>query len=251
VARENGSVIAHVPASGHVVLPAADVFTPLWRSMAEGRVISTFGFEATADVAGNAAWMAGAGAWHLELRTPQGSVATTLHQPGRHNVQNALAATACALAAHVSLGAVAQGLAAFEPVAGRTRVAMLRRDGAAVTLVDDSYNANPDSVRAAIDVLAELPGPRWLVLGDMAEVGEQGPAFHAEVGDYARARRIEQCWSAGPSSAGLGWGRHFGDTASLIAALRDAPAAASVLVKGSRSMKMEEVVRALRATWGG
>ncbi len=250
VARENGSVIAHVAAAGNVVLPQADVYTPLWRRMAGARGVSTFGIEAGADVTGQAAWMFAQGEWHLALRTAQGSVTTTLRQPGRHNVLNALAATACALAAGLPLAAAAHGLAAFEPVAGRTRVATFKRDAATVTLIDDSYNANPDSVRAAIDVLADLPGPRWLVLGDMAEVGGEGPAFHAEVGDYARSRGIEQCWSVGPLCVGLGMGRHFADTTALIAALRDAPAAASVLVKGSRSMKMEVVVRAMRAAWG-
>jgi UDP-N-acetylmuramoyl-tripeptide--D-alanyl-D-alanine ligase len=125
----------------------------------------------------------------------------------------------------------------------------LQRDGRALTLIDDSYNANPDSVRAAIDLLAELPGPHWLVLADMAEVGADGPAFHAEVGGYARMKQIEHCWSAGPLCSGLGLGRHFVDVPALIAALRDAPAAASVLVKGSRSMKTERVVRALQEAW--
>jgi UDP-N-acetylmuramoyl-tripeptide--D-alanyl-D-alanine ligase len=248
-ARENGSVIAQVPAAGTVVLPAADVYTPLWRRLAEGRRVVTFGLEGAADVRGAATWSPSLAAWQLRLHTPAGAVRTTLHQPGRHNALNALAAAACALVAAVPLEAIAAGLARFEAVSGRTRVLALQRDGAPLTLVDDSYNANPDSVRAAIDVLADLPGPRWLVLGDMAEVGDDGPAFHAEVGDYARARGIEQCWSAGPLSAGLGIGRHFADAAALAAALGEAPAAKSVLVKGSRSMKMEDVVRALQAAW--
>ena len=250
VARENGSVIAEVPSGGQVVLPQGDVYTPLWRRMASGtRKVLTFGFEATADIKGEATWQAAEARWQLMLSTPLGPLTTTLGQPGRHNVLNALAATACAVAAGVPLDAVAQGLAAFMPVAGRTRVATLTRAGAPLTLIDDSYNANPDSVRAAIDLLATQPGPHWLVLGDMAEVGEEGPAFHAEVGDYARERRIAHCWSAGPLCAGLGLGRHFADTASLITALRDAPEAASVLVKGSRSMKMEHVVHAMQLEW--
>jgi UDP-N-acetylmuramoyl-tripeptide--D-alanyl-D-alanine ligase len=200
-------------------------------------------------IGGRAAWQPALAAWHLEVRTPAGDITTTLRQPGRHNALNALAAAACALAAGAPPVAIARGLEAFEPVSGRTRVITLQRDGAAFTLVDDSYNANPDSVRAAIDVLAELPGPRWLVLGDMAEVGDQGPAFHAEVGHYARSRGIEHCWSAGPLTTGLGIGRHFADVPSLIAALTEAPAAISVLVKGSRSMQTERVVAALRSAW--
>ena len=117
--------------------------------------------------------------------------------PAATTCSNALAAAACALAAGVPLDAIARGLEAFEPVKGRSQRRRVAAAAAArVTLVDDTYNANPDSVRAAIDVLAELPGPRWLVLGDMGEVGDQGPAFHAEVGAYARERGIEQLWTS-------------------------------------------------------
>ncbi|MBL8326825.1 MAG: UDP-N-acetylmuramoyl-tripeptide--D-alanyl-D-alanine ligase [Rubrivivax sp.] len=251
VARENGSVIARLPATGTLVLPEADDHAPLWRGLAEGRSVLTFGFGAAADVRGQATWTPepAPGAWQLRLRTAAGEFDATLHQPGRHNALNAIAAAACALAAGVAPPAIASGLAGFRPVSGRTRVLALQRDGAPLTLVDDSYNANPDSVRAAIDVLAALPGPRWLVLGDMAEVGADGPAFHAEVGSYAGARGIEHCWSVGPLCAGLGIGRHFADTPALAAALHEAPAACSVLVKGSRAMKMEDVVRALEAAW--
>lgn len=253
VARENGSVIDSVAAGGAVVLPHADAYTPLWREMARARGIErvvTFGFEPAADVSASAAWQAAPAHWQITLRTPRGSATAALHQPGRHNALNAVAAAACALAAGLPLAAITEGLAAFEPVAGRTRVLRLVREGVPLTLVDDSYNANPDSVRAAIDLLADQPGPRWLVLGDMGEVGAQGPEFHAEVGAHARARRIEHCWAAGSASAGLGFGRHFADTAALIAALPEAPPAASVLVKGSRFMRMEAVVRALVAAWG-
>ena len=160
------------------------------------------------------------------------------------------AAAAVALAAGAPLDAVERGLAAFEPVAGRSRTLALTWRGRAATLVDDSYNANPDSVRAAIDLLADLPGPRWLLLGDMGEVGAQGAQYHAEVGAHARARGIETVWAAGTLSAQCGAERHFADAASLAAALRDGPAAASLLVKGSRFMRMEQVVAALQALQG-
>ena len=115
--------------------------------------------------------------------------------------------------------------------------------------MDDSYNANPDSVRAAIDVLAALPAPRWLVLGDMGEVGNEGPAFHREVGAYARERGIDALWTAGElslhASTAFGAARHFASVGELINALPQAPASAAVLVKGSRFMKMEQVVAAL------
>jgi len=131
---------------------------------------------------------------------PGGHFATRLQVAGRHNVRNALAATACALAAGCTLAAVAEGLAAFVPVAGRSRVLALPMPGRTLTVVDDCYNANPDSMQAAIAVLAELPAPRWLVLGDMGEVGSQGPQFHAEAGALARASGIEHLLALGTLS---------------------------------------------------
>jgi UDP-N-acetylmuramyl pentapeptide synthase len=153
------------------------------------------------------------------------------------------------------LAAIAQGLAQFEPVKGRSRALALRLAAAperTLTLIDDSYNANPDSVRAAIDVLSELPGPRLLVLGDMGEVGEQGPAFHAEAGAYAQARGIELLLCSGelmrhalPVFVGA---QHFANVEALLAAvLQRLPGPASVLVKGSRFMRMERVVQAITA----
>ena len=166
-------------------------------------------------------------------------------------MKNALAATACALAAGCPLDAVRRGLEAFVPVKGRSQVQRIVLAGRELTLVDDSYNANPDSVRAAIDVLAGLPGPRWLLLGDMGEVGDQGPAFHAEVGAYAKARAIEHLWTVGAQSEAAatvhGAGRHFAAMPALLAELGEAPAAASIVVKGSRFMRMEQVVAALQS----
>src|SRR5262249_2117465 len=162
-----------------------------------------------------------------------------------HNLRNALAAAACALAAGAPLTAIVQGLESFQPVKGRSQLKPLTLHGQAVTLVDDSYNANPDSGRAAIDVLAPLPAPRWVLLGDMGEVGERGPQFHAEVGAYARERGIESLWCAGELSAhaAAAYGstaRHFNDVQALLAALAGSPApdCGAVLVKGSRFMKM-------------
>ena len=246
VARENGSVISALGAGGTVVVPSDDTYTPLWRGLAGARRVITFSSTAAADVTAGAQWDAAALHWQLQLHTPAGTCATTLAQPGAHNLRNALAAAACALAAGAPLAAVQQGLAAFAPVAGRSQVGTAQIKGHTVTLVDDSYNANPDSVLAAIEVLAAMPGPRWLLLGDMGEVGSQGPQFHAEVGARARERGIEHFWAAGELSAHAGAHRHFQDTAALIAALPNAPDCASVLVKGSRFMKMEQVVQALQ-----
>ncbi len=183
--------------------------------------------------------------WRVSVATPAGPLSYRLGIAGRHNVRNSQAAVACALAAGVPLRAIAQGLEAFEPVKGRSRAFRVAVAGRSVTVVDDSYNANPDSVRAAIDVLAELPAPRLLVLGDMGEVGDQGPQFHAEVGEHARARRIDAVLTLGEQAAAIG-GRHFADIASLNSAvLAQLPKIASVLVKGSRFMKMERVIEAI------
>lgn len=258
VAQENGSVFSALPDNGTAVFPFGDPWSPLWNEIAhEGasRRCLTFGEQPDADIALHSAeWQAGA--WRIEARTPLGPVRTTLRIAGRHNVINALAAIACALASGVSVEKIAEGLAAFEPVKGRSRASeVVRADGSAFTMVDDTYNANPDSVRAAIEVLASLPGPRLLVLGDMGEVGDQGPQFHAEVGALAQARGIETLFALGTASAhgveafksaGGTDVQHFDDVEMLkTAVLARLPQVASVLVKGSRFMRMERVVQAI------
>ena len=182
---------------------------------------------------------------------------------GRHNVRNALAACACALAAGVPLSAVVQGLEAFRAVQGRSHALALNCPAGLLTVVDDSYNANPDSVLAAIDVLASLPAPRTLVLGDMGEVGDQAQAFHVEVLRHALASGLDTVLCTGTHMAdGLNALRaadaalashitHTPDMAALLLlALKAAGRGGSVLVKGSRFMKMERVVQALQLAWG-
>ena len=245
VARENGTVFAGLPVDGVAVFPAGDAFTPLWTRMAAGRRCITFGEQGADLFLAGSEWLEGH--WQVRAQTPAGAIAFRLHIAGRHNVRNALAAAACALAAGVPVAAIARGLEAFEPVKGRSRALAVSLAGRTVTLVDDTYNANPDSVRAAIDVLAELPGPRLLVLGDMGEVGDQGPAFHAEVGAYARERGIEQLFTHGDQAVEM-QGRHFAGIDALnYAVLQALPQVQSVLVKGSRFMKMERVVEAIAA----
>jgi UDP-N-acetylmuramoyl-tripeptide--D-alanyl-D-alanine ligase len=254
VARENAAVIEALPPSGVAVFPADDGFAPLWRGIAGARAVRTFGLGRDADVHADAQWQGDH--WQVHGMAMGQPLPFTLRVAGLHNVKNALAAAAAALAAGAAIEAVQQGLSAFRPVKGRSMSRLLELDGRDLVLVDDTYNANPDSVRAAIDVLAGLPKPGWLVLGDMGEVGNQGPAFHAEVGAYAHERGIESLWTAGSASAeaarafesGGGRGsRHFADVPALIAALADAPPCASVLIKGSRFMAMERVVQALDA----
>jgi UDP-N-acetylmuramoyl-tripeptide--D-alanyl-D-alanine ligase len=247
VARENGSVFEALPRNGVAVFPAGDAFTMLWTHLADARPCMTFGDAGSgADIVlAGSEWQEGH--WQVQAATPAGPIAFRLHIAGRHNVRNALGAAACALAAGVPLKAIAAGLENFEPVKGRSRALALTLGDRTLTLVDDTYNANPDSVRAAIDVLAELPGPRLLVLGDMGEVGDQGPAFHAEVGGYARERGIETLLTLGDQAAAM-QGRHFADVEALNAAVLQALGTAqSVLVKGSRFMKMERVVEAVTA----
>ncbi|MEY2618082.1 MAG: UDP-N-acetylmuramoyl-tripeptide--D-alanyl-D-alanine ligase [Pseudomonadota bacterium] len=245
VARENGSVFAHLATGGTAVFPHGDAYTALWRALAGSHPTMTFGATGADVAVDDAQWQQGR--WQVRARTPAGALAFSLQVAGRHNVTNALAAAACALAVGTPLAVIAQGLAAFEPVKGRSRALAVTLGARTLTVVDDTYNANPDSVRAAIDVLAELPGPQLLVLGDMGEVGDQGPQFHAEVGEYARSCGIPQLLTLGEQSRAMG-GIHFHDIDSLQqSVLARLPSAASVLVKGSRFMKMERVVDAITA----
>ncbi len=252
VARENGAVLQALAEDGVAVFPADDTFTPLWQSLAGRRRCLRFGETPDAEVfLLSSEWKQDH--WQVSLQSPAGQVTTRLHLAGRHNLRNALAATACALAAGAPLAAIAQGLDDFAPVKGRSRAFQLSHQGRLITVVDDTYNANPDSVRAAIDVLAELPAPRMLVLGDMGEVGTQGPNFHAEMGHHARAQQIDALLALGELSRhatqAYGPGQHFENMDTLQSAvLAQLPQVGSVLVKGSRFMKMERVIDALQAT---
>ncbi|MHB1250227.1 MAG: UDP-N-acetylmuramoyl-tripeptide--D-alanyl-D-alanine ligase, partial [Polaromonas sp.] len=172
VARENGCVIQALDAGGTAVFPADDDYAALWRGLAGSRRVLTFALSGPADVTAGVRW--NGDCWQVAARVPSGLLEFSLHIAGRHNVKNALAATACAIAVGVPLPFISAGLSAFAPVKGRSRAVSLHLAGPQarmLTLIDDSYNANPDSMRAAIEVLAELPGPRLLVMGDMGEVG--------------------------------------------------------------------------------
>jgi UDP-N-acetylmuramoyl-tripeptide--D-alanyl-D-alanine ligase len=246
VARENGSVIDTLAQDGVAVFPADDPFTPLWRAYAGRRKALTFGLSADADV--RADYTLREFGSDLQVCANGQQFPIRLAVAGLHNVRNALAAAACTLGIGIPEQTVARGLEAFAPVAGRLQ-RKASRIGAA--LIDDTYNANPDSVRAAIDVLAAMPAPRLLVLGDMGEVGNQGPQFHEEVGAYARERGLDSLATLGElaihSSRAFGAGAtHYKDIESLKQALdRTLTPATAVLVKGSRFMKMERVVQHL------
>jgi UDP-N-acetylmuramoyl-tripeptide--D-alanyl-D-alanine ligase len=248
VAHENGAVLSALPADGVAVFPADEEYTPLWQALAGERRVITFALSGQADVTAAAEWTGIH--WQVKAQTPLGPVAFELHVAGRHNVKNALAATACALAGGVPLSDIALGLTAFTPVKGRSRACSLSLDGRELILIDDSYNANPDSVRAAIDVLTELPAPRLLVLGDMGEVGGRGPEFHTEIGAYALQRGIDQMVCTGDlmrhaAQAFPGARHHVTMDALLDDVHRTLLGCASVSVKGSRFMKMERVVQAI------
>jgi UDP-N-acetylmuramoyl-tripeptide--D-alanyl-D-alanine ligase len=241
VAEENASVFGALPADGVAVLNAEDAMVGVFRRWAGARRRVEFGLQA-GDVTGR--YVMKALQSEIVLKTPSGEAMATLAIPGLHNVRNALAAAACAHAAGIPPEAIGAGLTAFRPYSGRLQV---KQTAAGTTLIDDSYNANPDSVRAAIDVLASCPGPTALVLGDMGEVGSQGAEFHAEVGRYAKEKGINALLAFGSASkdsaAAFGSGaKHFEDLNEIPSNLKSIK---TILVKGSRFMRMERVVAAL------
>ena len=246
VAAENASVYAALATEGIAIVNADDANAPLFRRTAQGRRVLEFGLARGTAVTCRYALKALSS--DLELQLPSGSARASLAIPGLHNVCNALAAAACASAAGVPSAAIGAGLSGFRPYAGRLQV---KHAAAGAVIIDDSYNANPDSVRAAIDVLAGSAGQTLLVLGDMGEVGEQGPDFHAEIGRYARERGIGTLYAVGEltahATAGFGSGaRHFASHEELLrAAQAHSGSGTTVLVKGSRFMRMERVVAGL------
>jgi UDP-N-acetylmuramoyl-tripeptide--D-alanyl-D-alanine ligase len=260
VALENGQVFAALPAHGIAVFPRDPEHEPLWRRLAGTRRCVRFGFSGSPcaplfegdDVEGQWADSAHSA---LELRLgSHGSIRLHLNGTGEHFAMNAMAAAACAWAAEIPLSAIEAALSRFEPVAGRGKKLPLRGGG---ILVDDTYNANPDSVRAAIDALVSLPAPRALVLGDMGEVGEKSEQFHCEVLRYADAKKIQAIWLHGNALAAAhqqtGLGKHFSELEGLLSGIcgwLDASQRAgqrpSVWAKGSRFMKMERVVEQLK-----
>lgn len=246
VARENGTVIQFLPESGIAVFPADDAYSSLWTDYAVHRRIVTFGFCRTADV--TADYRLENGETRVSMSFAGDTVGMTLSTSGRHNVRNAMAAAACSYAAGIDKRAIVAGLENFVPVHGR-----LERKTAfnGALLIDDTYNANPDSVRAAIDVLADMSSDSIFVLGDMGEVGSNGELFHIEVGEYARKRRIGHFFTFGEMArfASQGYGRnayHFTEMDEMSRTLRKlVEPQMTVLVKGSRFMRMERVVEQL------
>jgi len=266
VARAKGEIFEGLAADGIAVINADDPYAGLWRELAGDREVMTFGVSpsvgaasaaipvVTGAIAAEAAPTVSATfqlkptGSELLVTTPHGKFAVTLQIPGEHNVRNALAAIAAALALGIGEQAIARGLADFVPVQGR----LLAKPGLhGAILIDDSYNANPGSMRAAIATLALYPGSRALVLGDMGELGEQAPSLHREIGVYAKSAGIEKLFALGELSretaAGFGAGaQHFEYIEDLLHEVENLLApGVTVLVKGSRFMKMERVVKSL------
>jgi UDP-N-acetylmuramoyl-tripeptide--D-alanyl-D-alanine ligase len=254
VARAKGELYQGLSMDGIAVINSDDVYAPLWREFADAHRMITFGLQAPADV--RAEWRAEAGGSLLQLTAPAGTIQVKLSLPGRHNVMNALAAAAAALAAGAALPDIKKGLEAMRPVHGRLE----RTPGlGGAELMDDTYNANPASLQAALDVLAACATRKWLVLGDMGELGEAAAALHEQAGEWARAAGVEALYATGELSRhtvrtfGAG-SEHFANHATLIAALtrrlERENSAVTILIKGSRSAHMEEVVAALSRSAG-
>ncbi len=243
VACENGQVLLNLPVSGVSVYPANDTYTKLWDEMSGAHAHMRFGFTQQAQVWPSHVESDALGTSFL-MHTPAGEHRVELSVPGVHNLSNALAAAACGLAAGAPLHCVAKGLSDFNAVSGRMQP---HRLAGGMVMIDDTYNANPDSVRAAIDVLASLTGPRVLVLGDMGEVGDNGPAMHFEVGEYARQKGIETLLTLGQatkeSARAFGLGAVVCESAEQVNDALVKLAGKSVLIKGSRFMRMEKIAR--------
>lgn len=250
IAREKGSIFTGLTAAGVAVFNADDAQSPVWQAQvdAAGQRPLRFAVNQPAEVRGTLTQQGLD--FLLALQTPAGAAQLVLPVPGRHNAVNALAATAACLAAGIALPQVVAGLQSFRGVKGRLQ----RRQGQqGAQILDDTYNANPDSVRAGIDVLASTIGKKILVLGDMGEIGEGSHQCHDEIGGYAKSQGVDRLYALGEASAqavrnfGEG-GRHFCNIDKLIAAVQKELAAdTTVLVKGSRFMRMERVADALVA----
>lgn len=251
VARAKGEIFEGLKDDGVAVINADDVHAPLWRRLAGSRRTLEFGLDTAAQI--SARYKPDRDGNDIVMETPGGEVTTRIAVPGAHNVRNALAASAAAIAVNIDGKNIAAGLREFSGVKGRLQRKPARRGA---MLIDDSYNANPASMRAAIAVLAAAPGRKIFLLGDMGELGSDAEAMHAALGDDARAAGIDRLFALGELSraavARYGAGaQHLANIEDLISAV-DAELApgTTVLIKGSRFMKMERVVEALQEEGG-
>jgi UDP-N-acetylmuramoyl-tripeptide--D-alanyl-D-alanine ligase len=247
IAETKGAIYAALPPHGIAIVNADDAFASTFIARSGTRNVISFGLEHDAEVGAKILSLSANA--RFELHTPAGRVEVSLPLPGRHNVMNALAASAAALALDVPLDTVKRGLESAPAVKGRLQHYAMPGGW---SLIDDSYNANPGSAAAAIAALSAEPGESWLVLGDMRELGREAVALHAQIGKLAREHGIGRLYAVGELSAAAAQAfgksaRHFATQLELIATLRaDVHAGVRVLVKGSRGSAMERVVHALR-----
>ncbi|AXQ31635.1 UDP-N-acetylmuramoyl-tripeptide--D-alanyl-D-alanine ligase [Solimonas sp. K1W22B-7] len=250
VARAKGELFAAL-AGGVAVINADDVYAPLWRDLARHASVLTFGFGEDADVRALHAHPEppeAPSAMQFELRAPNGRQSVRLPLPGRHMVANALAAAACGVALALDLQQVAQGLSAVDAPSGRLS---WKTTPQGARLLDDSYNSNPTSLRAGLELLAGMAGKRWAILGGMAELGPGTEQLHADAGRIARDLGIDRLLTLGPlarrAAEAFGRGAQAYDSVEELAAAanQQLDAQTVVLVKGSRSARMERVVAAL------
>ena len=248
VAEEKATIYAGLKPGGVALVSADDAFAAYWKGVNERRRVVTFGLDKPADVGGKVQ-LHGLET-RIDLTSPKGNAAIRLRVPGLHNARNAVAAAAAALAGGISLAAVVGGLESFRGVKGRLQQ---KQAAAGAVILDDTYNANPDSVRAGIDVLAATVGRKILVLGDMGEIGAMSGQYHDEIGGYAKSQGVDQLHCLGEAAAqaarnfGAG-GHHYKNLEALVQAVQaELTGDTTVLVKGSRFMKMERVVDALTA----
>jgi len=246
VARAKGEIYGGLPGGGVAIINADDVFASYWLSLNNKRRCLSFGMASRADVQGE--WQATETGGELRVTTQDGDAVIQLPVPGRHNAMNALAAITAAAALGVTLDEARTALEAFAPVKGRLN---FHRTPQGARLIDDTYNANPSSLKAGLQVLCDLPGEHWLVLGDMGELGDNSLALHTTAGELARQTGVQRLLAIGDNSraavAAFGDGAtHYSSHESLVAALTtELNKDVNVLVKGSRFMRMERVVNAV------
>lgn len=257
IARAKGEIFEGLGESGCAIINSDDAQADYWRGLVRGKRVIDFGLDRKAAVSARYE-LTDAGSL-VTIQTPDGTLVATLKVPGLHNVRNALAAATAAYALGIPAQTIAAGLSAYRGVKGRLQMKELA-SGAIV--IDDTYNANPESMRAAISVLAARGGRRLFVMGDMGELGEHAQEMHDSIGEFARRAGVDELYALGEMSAMAArsfgeHGRHFDSVEALVAALAPrAGADATILVKGSRYMRMERVVEALgvvpeRAAKGG
>jgi UDP-N-acetylmuramoyl-tripeptide--D-alanyl-D-alanine ligase len=248
VAHAKGEIYSGLTNNGTAIINADDHYAPLWQKLCEGKRILRFGLDNQAEV--TADWQANDIGSQIDLHTPQGDTQINLGLPGRHNVMNALAASAAALAAGATLEEIRSGLQSMRSVAGRLQI---KSGKAGSRIIDDTYNANPASLRVALDVLKNFGGRHYLALGDMGELGGDAIQLHREAGQVARDSGVDRLYTVGElarfAASSFGHDAYsYGDQPSMISALHDDLSTdVTLLVKGSRLAHMEKVVQALTA----